>query len=39
MQRKKFSRNTAANVYPYDLAVFAQEVEELGWVKGSDGIY
>lgn len=39
MQLNKFGGNTAADIYPYDLALFALEMEKLGWVKGSDGIY
>ncbi|MFR5069470.1 MAG: hypothetical protein ACLTE2_06350 [Eubacteriales bacterium] len=31
--------NTNADIYSYDLNKFAQEMEKLGWTKGSDGIY
>ena len=31
--------NTDADIYSYDLNKFAQEMEKLGWTKGSDGIY
>ncbi len=39
IQMNAFGGNTAADIYPYDLAKFAEEMEKLGWVKGSDGIY
>ncbi|MDR2301355.1 MAG: ABC transporter substrate-binding protein, partial [Deltaproteobacteria bacterium] len=39
IQLSTFGGNTKADIYPYDLAKFAQEMEKLGWKKGADGIY
>lgn len=39
IQLSDYGGNPAADIYPYDPALFAQEMEKLGWVKGSDGIY
>ncbi|ODA43133.1 ABC transporter substrate-binding protein [Desulfosporosinus sp. BG] len=39
MQLNAFGGNKAADIYPYDLDKFAQEMTKLGWTKGSDGIY
>ncbi|MDR0622163.1 MAG: ABC transporter substrate-binding protein [Deltaproteobacteria bacterium] len=39
IQLSTFGGNTKADIYPYDLARFSQEIEKLGWKKGADGIY
>jgi peptide/nickel transport system substrate-binding protein len=39
IQLSTFGGNKAADIYSYDSARFAQEMERLGWRKGSDGIY
>jgi len=39
IQLNAFGGNKKADIYPYDLAKFAAEMEKLGWKKGSDGIY
>lgn len=39
IQVNYYGGNTEADIYPYDLDKFAEEMEKLGWVKGSDGIY
>ena len=39
IQLSRFGGNTAADLYPYDLTQFAEQMTKLGWVKGSDGIY
>lgn len=39
IQLNPLGTNSAADIYPYDLTKFAQKMEKLGWVKGSDGIY
>ncbi|MCI2106359.1 MAG: ABC transporter substrate-binding protein [Intestinimonas sp.] len=39
IQLNRLGGNTQADIYPYDLTRFAAEMEKLGWVKGSDGIY
>jgi peptide/nickel transport system substrate-binding protein len=39
IQLNAFGGNEKANIYTYDLAKFASEMENLGWKKGSDGIY
>ncbi len=39
IQLSEYGGNTAADIYSYDLFKFAEEMEKLGWVKGSDGIY
>ena len=39
IQLSTFGGNKAADIYSYDPARFAQEMERLGWRKGGDGIY
>jgi len=39
MQLNSYGGDTAADIYSYNLTKFAEEMEKLGWVKGSDGIY
>jgi peptide/nickel transport system substrate-binding protein len=39
IQLSTFGGNQAADIYPYDKARFATEIEKLGWKKGSDGLY
>lgn len=39
IQTNSMGGNTNADIYSYDLNKFAQEMEKLGWTKGSDGIY
>ena len=39
IQTNSMGGNTHADIYSYDLNKFAQEMEKLGWTKGSDGIY
>ncbi|MDO5136732.1 MAG: ABC transporter substrate-binding protein [Eubacteriales bacterium] len=39
IQLNAYGGNTEADIYPYDLEKFAQEMEALGWTKGDDGIY
>jgi peptide/nickel transport system substrate-binding protein len=39
IQLSTFGGNAKADIYPYDTARFAQEIEKLGWKKGGDGIY
>lgn len=39
IQRNPLGTDKAADIYPYDTAKFAEEMEKLGWTKGSDGIY
>ena len=39
IQRNPLGTDKAADIYPYDTAKFAEEMEKLGWKKGSDGIY
>lgn len=39
IQLNRYGGNLAADLYPYDLKQFAQEMEKLGWAKGEDGIY
>ena len=39
IQTNSMGGNTDADIYSYDLNKFAQEMEKLGWTKGSDGIY
>lgn len=39
IQMNPLGSNKAADIYPYDLAKFAQKMEALGWKKGEDGIY
>lgn len=39
IQRNPLGSNKNADIYPFDLARFAREMEALGWKKGADGIY
>lgn len=39
IQLSEFGGNTNADIYSYDPEKFVGEMEKLGWVKGSDGIY
>ena len=39
IQTNSMGGNTNADIYSYNLNKFAQEMEKLGWTKGSDGIY
>lgn len=39
IQLNPLGTNKAADIYPYDLQKFAEEMAKLGWVKGADGIY
>ena len=39
IQLNALGGNKAADIYNYDLNKFAAEMQRLGWVKGSDGIY
>lgn len=39
IQTNSMGGNKDADIYSYDLNKFAQEMEKLGWTKGSDGIY
>lgn len=39
IQLNPLGGNRQADLYRYDLRKFAQEMEKLGWKKGSDGIY
>lgn len=39
IQLNPLGSNTDADIYPYDLERFVQEMEALGWTMGSDGIY
>lgn len=39
IQLNPLGSNPAADIYSYDLDKFAEEMEALGWTKGSDGIY
>ena len=39
IQLNPLGSNPDADLYPYDLQRFAQEMEALGWVMGSDGLY
>ncbi|MDU7336825.1 MAG: ABC transporter substrate-binding protein [Clostridium sp.] len=39
IQQSRFGGNKAADLYPYDLSEFAKQMQALGWVKGSSGIY
>ena len=39
IQLNPLGSNTAADIYPYDLDKFAEEMANLGWEKGDDGIY
>ena len=39
IQINPLGTNPAADIYKYDLAKFAAEMQKLGWTKGSDGIY
>lgn len=39
IQLNRLGGSTAADIYPYDLNQFAQQMAKLGWAKGSDGIY
>lgn len=39
LQLNRFGGNTEADLYPYDLVKFEQEMKKLGWTKGADGIY
>ena len=39
IQLSTFGGNAKADIYSFDLARFAQEMEKLGWKKGADGIY
>lgn len=39
IQRNPLGSDKEADIYAYDLDAFAKKMEELGWKKGSDGIY
>ena len=39
IQRNPIGTNKDADIYPYDVNKFHEEMEKLGWKKGSDGIY
>ena len=39
LQKNRYGGNRKADMYPFDLQAFADEMERLGWKKGSDGIY
>ena len=39
IQLNPLGSNKAADIYTYDLDKFAEEMEKLGWTKGSDGVY
>lgn len=39
IQLNAYGGNKEADMYPYDLAKFDEEMKKLGWTKGSDGIY
>ena len=39
IQLNPLGSNSDADIYEYDLDKFAEEMEKLGWKKGSDGIY
>lgn len=39
IQLNPYGGNKEADIYSYDLNKFAQEMNKLGWKKGSDGIY
>ena len=39
IQLNPLGSNAAADIYPYDLDKFAEEMANLGWEKGDDGIY
>ncbi len=39
IQLSEMGGNTGADIYTYDTEKFAEEMEKLGWKKGSDGIY
>lgn len=39
IQLSNMGGNEAADIYPYDLAKFDEEMNALGWEKGDDGIY
>ena len=39
IQLSTLGGDAKADIYSFDLARFAQEMEKLGWKKGSDGIY
>ena len=39
IQLNAFGGNKKADIYPYDLAKFAAEMEKLGWKKDAQGIY
>ena len=39
IQLNPLGSNKNADIYPYDLDKFAEEMEKLGWEKGDDGIF
>lgn len=39
MQINEFGGNKKADIYPYDLDRFAEEMDDLGWKKNDEGIY
>ncbi|MGG3890712.1 ABC transporter substrate-binding protein [Metabacillus fastidiosus] len=39
IQLNAYGGNNAADIYPYNLDKFAQEMDALGWKKNKDGIY
>jgi peptide/nickel transport system substrate-binding protein len=39
IQLNTFGGDKRADIYAYDLAKFAREMKDLGWTKGSDGVY
>ena len=39
IQLNAYGGNKEADMYPYDLTKFDEEMKKLGWTKGSDGIY
>ena len=39
IQKNPLGSNPAANIYSYNLVKFDEEMEKLGWKKGTDGIY
>ncbi|GHV33992.1 peptide ABC transporter substrate-binding protein [Synergistales bacterium] len=39
IQLNAYGGNKAADIYPYDLEKFAAGMKNLGWTKGSDGVY
>ncbi|MBV7276210.1 ABC transporter substrate-binding protein [Clostridium sp. PL3] len=39
IQINSYGGNKDADIYPYDVNKFAEKMKDLGWTKGSDGIY